>query len=154
MKFYEIEQSILDCVDLETGEIIDLEKLKALNIERDTKIDNIATWYKTLVAEAEAIKVEEKNLAERRKVNENKAKSIKGFLNTLLAGNKFETARNKISFTKSSSLEVVNESLVPKEFKQETITISIDKNAIKKAIKEGEIVAGVALIANSNIQIK
>ena len=32
---YEIDQAILDCVDLETGEILDPEKLDALQMERD-----------------------------------------------------------------------------------------------------------------------
>lgn len=37
MTLYEIDSAIMDCVDEETGEIIDLEKLEALNIERDKK---------------------------------------------------------------------------------------------------------------------
>ena len=32
---YEINQDILDCVDLETGEILDVEKLDALQLERE-----------------------------------------------------------------------------------------------------------------------
>ena len=31
MTLYEIDSAIMDCVDEETGEIIDLEKLEALN---------------------------------------------------------------------------------------------------------------------------
>lgn len=37
MTLYEIDSAIMDCVDEETGEIIDLEKLEALNIERDKR---------------------------------------------------------------------------------------------------------------------
>ena len=49
---YEIEEQILNCVDLETGEIIDEEALANLSMERDTKVENIALWIKNLLAEA------------------------------------------------------------------------------------------------------
>ena len=39
---YEINQGIIDCVDMETGEIIDAEKLAELQINRKDKIENIA----------------------------------------------------------------------------------------------------------------
>ena len=32
---YEIDQAILDCVDLETGEILDSDRLDALQMERE-----------------------------------------------------------------------------------------------------------------------
>jgi hypothetical protein len=35
MKLYEIDNAIMDCVDMETGEIIDVERLSALQMERD-----------------------------------------------------------------------------------------------------------------------
>ena len=39
---YEINQDILDCVDLETGEILDTEKLDALQMEREAKLEGVA----------------------------------------------------------------------------------------------------------------
>ena len=35
---YEIDQAILDCCDLETGEILDGEALTALQMEREAKL--------------------------------------------------------------------------------------------------------------------
>ena len=70
MKLYEIDNAILDCIDLETGEVIDTERLDALNMERDAKIENVVLWIKDLMAEANAIKVEKLALAERQKVAE------------------------------------------------------------------------------------
>ena len=55
MTLYEIQQEIFDCIDAETGEVIDFERLNQLTIDRLTKIDNIACWYKQLTAEADAI---------------------------------------------------------------------------------------------------
>ena len=86
MTLYEIDQALLACIDMETGEV-DIEKYEQLAEEKDKKIENIACYYKALTAEAEAIKAEEKALAERRKVKENKAESLKKFLASVLRGN-------------------------------------------------------------------
>ena len=56
MTIYEIDQSIMECVDLETGEIIDIDKLNELELEREKKLENVACWIKDLKAEAEALK--------------------------------------------------------------------------------------------------
>ena len=42
MKLYEIDEAILNCIDTETGEIIDADQLDKLTMERDTKIENVA----------------------------------------------------------------------------------------------------------------
>ena len=55
---YEIDQDILDCVDMETGEILDTEKLTALQMERERKLEGVALWVKDLSAEAAAVKEE------------------------------------------------------------------------------------------------
>ena len=67
MTIYEIDQAIMECVDLETGEIIDTDKLNELELERESKIEGVACWIKDLKAEAEALKNEKQALAERQK---------------------------------------------------------------------------------------
>ena len=39
---YEIDNEILACVDLETGEVIDTERLDALQMEREKKVEAVA----------------------------------------------------------------------------------------------------------------
>ena len=56
MTLYEINNAILECVDMETGEIIDSDKLSELQMAFDEKIENVALWIKDLKAESEAIK--------------------------------------------------------------------------------------------------
>lgn len=56
---YEINAAILDCVDLETGEIIDIERLQELQMEREQKIENVALWYKNLLSDATQYAAEE-----------------------------------------------------------------------------------------------
>ena len=60
---YEIQEGILSCIDLKTGEIIDVERLHELQMERRQKIRNIACWIKNLLADARAYEEEEKTFA-------------------------------------------------------------------------------------------
>ena len=158
MKLYEIENAILDCIDLETGEVIDTERLDALHMERDTKIENVALWIKDLKAEAEAIKAEKMALAERQKVAENKAESLKNWLAYALDGQKFSTAKCAISFRKTEKVEISDVGMIRlmKEH-DELLTYKEpepNKTAIKQALKDGLTVQGVQLVQNMSTIIK
>ena len=158
MKLYEIDNAILECIDMETGEIIDSEKLDALNMERDAKIENVVLWIKDLKAEAEAIKAEKLALAERQKVAENKVESLKKWVAYALGGQKFSTAKCAVSFRNTESVEVTEEGLeaLMREH-DELLTYKApepNKKAIKDAIKDGLSVAGVQLVQNVSTIIK
>ena len=158
MKLYEIDNAILDCIDMETGEVIDIEKLNELQLERDTKIENVACWIKDLKAEAEAIKAEKQALAERQKVAENKAESLKKWLAYALNGEKFKTAKCAVSFRKSESVEVTDAGIksLMKEH-DELLTYKapeLNKTAIKQALKDGLNVDGVQLVQKTSTIIK
>lgn len=158
MTIYEINEQILNCIDLETGEIIDIDKLNELELERDAKIENVACWIKELKAEAEAIKAEKLALAERQKVAENKAESLKKWLAFALQGEKFKTAKCSVSFRKSEVVEITDEGLnnLMKEH-DELLTYKApepNKKAIKDAIKDGLSVQGVRLECNTSVIIK
>ena len=158
MKLYEIDNAILECIDMETGEVIDAEKLDALNMERDAKIENVVLWIKDLKAEAEAIKAEKLALAERQKIAENKVESLKKWVAYALGGQKFSTAKCAVSFRNTESVEVTEEGLeaLMKEH-DELLTYKApepNKKAIKDAIKDGLNVAGVQLVQNVSTIIK
>ena len=158
MTIYEIDQAIMECVDLETGEIIDTEQLDKLQMEREEKLENIACWIKDLNAEAEAIKTEKQILANRQKVAENKAESLKKYLAYALDGQKFSTAKCAVSFRNTESVEITPEGLeaLMKEH-DELLTYKApepNKTAIKQAIKDGLNVAGVQLVQNVSTIIK
>ena len=123
MNLYEIDQKIMNCVDMETGEIIDTARLDELQMDRDTKIENIACWIKNLNADAEAFKTEKQSFADRQKAAENKAESLKKYLAGYLAGQKFSTPRVAISFRKTSSVNILN-SQIQHQIKQQLKTQS------------------------------
>ena len=63
-----------------------------------------------------------------------------------------KTPTLKLSFRKSEAVEVVDESLLAQQFFN--YKPSIDKTAIKAAIKAGEEVAGARIVNNQNLQLK
>ena len=159
MKLYEIENAILDCIDLETGEVIDIDRLNELQMEREAKIENVACWIKDLKAEAEAIKAEKMALAERQKAAENKAESLKNWLAYALDGQKFSTARCAVSFRKTEAVEVTPEGLenLMRGGCDDLLTYEQpkpNKTAIKQALKDGLSVDGVRLTQNTSAIIK
>ena len=159
MKLYEIDEAILNCIDTETGEIIDADQLDKLTMERDTKIENVACWIKDLKAEAEALKAEKLAFAERQKVAENKMESLKKWLAYALDGKKFSTAKCAVSFRTTESVEVTTEGLenLMRDGKDDLLTYKTpepNKTAIKQAIKDGLNVAGVQLVQNISTIIK
>ena len=154
MKLYEIEQTILDCIDAETGEVIDFDRLNRLALDRHIKIDNVLSWYKELNAEAAAIECEVKALKERQTQKINKSDSLKQWLSVALDGAKFESSRNVVAWRKSDEICITDERKIPDEYKTERLEVSISKSDIKRAIKNGCAVAGAELIYKNNIQIK
>lgn len=155
MKLYEIDEAILACIDEETGDVIDIDRLNELEMERDAKISNIGCWIKDLKAEAEAIKAEKQNLDKRQKAAENKAESLKEFLSRYLDGAKYKDARVAISYRKTTSTEVAEDldlSTLPDDCKK--VKIEASKTAIKEHLMAGEIIEGCTLVEKNSIQIK
>lgn len=153
MNLYEIDNEILGCVDIDTGEIFDIDKFESLGLERDAKIENICLWIKNLKAEVEALKAEKDAFDKRKKAAENKMESLKKYIAGYLEGTPFESTKVKVSFRKSESLEVTDISKIPEEYLKYKEP-DVDKTAIKNAIKQGKSFDGVFIVENQNIQIK
>lgn len=158
---YEINNAILECCDTETGEILDFERLQQLQLEKGQKIEGVALYIKNLEAEAAALKIEEAALAERRKTKENKAKRLKEYLTDALNGQKFETARVRLSFRTSTGVEISDElallTWLEKNNKDHCIKYKlpeISKSEVGKLLKAGEEMPGAALVERSNLQMK
>ena len=160
---YDIDQAILDCVDLETGEILDGEALTALQMEREAKLEGVALWVKDLKAEAEAVKAEADKLNARKKALDNKIDSIKTWLAAALNGEKLKTARCNVYQTHSTKLNVIDEQSVvnwiqthsrePEQYLKFTPP-EIRKDAVKAAIKDGTEIPGACLEQSESVVIK
>ena len=153
MKLYEIDQAIMDCIDMETGEIVNEELLNDLQMERDAKIENVVLWIKELKAEAEALKAEKLAFAERQKVTENNMESLKKWLAYALNGEKFKTVRASVTFRTSDKVEITDIFKLDENYLRYKEP-EADKDAIKKAIKDGQKVAGATLVKSTSVIIK
>lgn len=85
---YEIDQSILSCVDPETGEIIDVEQLQQLMMDKQAKIEGIALWVKNLESDAAEFAAEEAAFADRKKRAAAKVDALKKYLTFALNGDR------------------------------------------------------------------
>ena len=150
---YEINQDILSCVDSETGEIIDVEHLSELELEREQKFEGVALWIKNLSAEAEAYKAEKEAFAEREKAAKNKIESLKNWLCFATNGEGFKSTKCVVT-VRNSEETVVDEELLPKKWMKKTISYKPDKIAIKAAIKAGAKIKGAMIRINQNLSVK
>lgn len=151
---YQINAAILEAVDPETGEIIDAEKLDALMMEREQKLEGIACWVKNLESDIEAYKAEKKAFEERIAAAERRRDGLKDYLSTVLQGQKFSTARCFVSFRRSKKVEITDENALSELFVRVKTVREPDKKAIGDALKKGAEISGARLVENQSIQIK
>lgn len=149
-EFTKTMDELLEIFDADTGEVTDIDRfeelkkaLDGLAEERKQKISNVACWYKSLVAEANAIKEEKQKLAKRQAACENKAENLKKYLEYALQGEKFKDARVNITYRPTKSVGFIPDydySKLPPEFQK--VTIEPKKTEIKKAIESGVEIPG------------
>lgn len=151
---YEIDSEILECVDLDTGEIVDEEKLNALEMERDKKIEGVILWMKDLQAEADAVKAEGAKLYKRGKACENKAEQLKKWVKYALNGDKFKTDRCSVSYRKTSSIVIDDVYALPQDVWKEMSEDWISKSKIKEIIESGKEIKGAHQEERQSIVIK
>lgn len=150
---FEINQEILDCIDLETGEIIAPEKLENLQMDRHDKLRNIAFVALNAAADVKAYDEQEKKFAARKKAAKATVEWAKETLARELDGKKMKEAEFSISYRKSEAVEVADEVAVPDEFRIPQPD-KIDRAALKAALKNGAVIAGAQIVERQNIQIK
>ena len=160
MKLYEIDQnlrSLWDKIAEQDGEMTDedLQALEELNLAKDEKIKGYGVLIRELqseIAEYTAEITRIKKLVEKKvKLSDRLTERLKDFMLTNGEA-RYESLEVNISFRKSSSLEIAENTELPKEFIR--ITETPDKKAITDFIKSGGTIDGCELVEKENIQIK
>ena len=150
---YEIDAAILECVDLETGEIIDVDRLNELQMARAEKVEAVALWYKNLLSDAEQYAAEEARFKKRKQSAQAQAERLKKYLMDALAGDPYKSTRVNISF-RSTPRVIVDDVLdLPPRFVRFAAP-EPDKVEIMRALKAGEEIAGAHIETNQSIIIK
>ena len=144
-------------VDTETGEVVGGLELDALEGAINDKAEAIAVVIKEKMNFANACKAEIDSITKKQKTTLKEVDFLKEYLKTNLEAlniPKVQTPRTTISFRTSTSVEVTDESKLPKQFIIEKTTYSPDKVALKELLNSGATVDGACLRTSKNIQIK
>jgi predicted nuclease with TOPRIM domain len=158
MELYRLTQNYLSVMEM--AEEMDTDTLKdtleSIEEEIHDKAENIAKLVKNLNADVDALKTEEKRLADRRKSLENKVIHLKEYLQNQLevAGlDKVKRPTLTVSIQNNPpSVKVIDEKLlsdfmIPQDPK-------LDKKAILTALKEGQEVNGAELFQSRGVRIR
>lgn len=160
---YELDEAVAQILetgfswDEETGEVLFAEEdLDALEMEMRDKLEACACWMKGRRALAEAIRNEEKALAARRQSIEKRLGWMEGYVLRGLSrfeGHAVETPKVRLSTRRSSRAVVDSEESLPPEFVSVVETVKVDKAALAKALKAGEV-SGAHLEVRENLQVR
>lgn len=165
MRIYDIDQKIeaimeavmqgaTEGVDTETGEVFRLsDYLEELQMSREQKIKNLALYCKNTSSDIDELKKEMDNFKKRIEQKKKRLESAMEYLRQVTDGKKVEDTQFVISYRKSTSVEVLDEGLIPAEYFVEQAP-KLDKISIRDAIKAGKEVAGAALVEKQNMTIK
>jgi len=158
---YQINNDYYDLIsqiELAEGELTpELESALEIN-KNELEIKSIA--YVEVIKQRESFNTriddEIKRLQGLKKQNDNLILRLKNnLLNAVNLFGNFEAGFLKFSTRKSKQVEVnCDPNDLPKEFKTVKVTETPDKNAIKKAIEQGQEVIGCRIIENINLTIK
>lgn len=162
LSLYNIEQEYIQLAELltENGGELTPELEAALVMNKDnltTKSTNYGLVIKQFEYNVDTIDAEIERLTKLKKTNVNAIDRLKNGISEamkLYGFEKIETPLLKLSFRKSESVEIENESLIPLIYQTSKTVISISKTDIKTALKEGLEVPGASLKVNQNLQIK
>ena len=162
MNLFQIDDAIRRCVkltasenyvDTETGEIIDVDALAQLEMDRDKKIRNIACWIRNLDADEKALAEQIKTFTDRKNATKNKKESLKAYLAAFLNGAKWENPEVKISWRKSETVEVTNMKQLSSYYLRYKDP-EVNKTLLKADLKAGVPISGCQLVSKNNMQIK
>jgi len=157
MRMYELVGMYNELLEMDLDDGVFYDTLEGLEGDIEDKVDNIACIIKELNADVEAIKKEEKRLADRRAAKENKARRLKAYLHQSMCAmdkNKIETARNLISIRKNPAKVVLVDDFYNEDYAEVIETVKIDKNKIKEDLKAGKVVEGAKLEQGTSLNIK
>lgn len=166
MNLYTITQDFNDLLDMlsQAQEENDLDQVvlieSGLEITQDNFKDKATNYVKFIRSEEAgltAIDEEIKRLTALKKSKVSKIDNLEARLSNsmqLIGFDKFDLGLFKLSFRKSTSVEVIDVEQLPEGFKRVKTTVDADKIAIKKAIESGKEVFGATIKNSVSLQIK
>lgn len=135
-----------------------LEKMVAQEDEWESKAVNVGRFLNQLSLDVVQIESEIERLTKKKKSNESAHKNLHDLLMWQMEAFGKTEIKNPLLTIKVKenppSLIVEREDLVPDKFKAKKEVVTVNKNAIKQALKDGETIDGVKLINTKKLTIK
>lgn len=129
--------------------------IDAITAERGAKIEAICAIYKELLGRSEIFHQEAKKLTARGKTLANQAEALKSYLaRNMTAGEKFEAGLHRVSWRKSSTVELMPDVSVedlPELYQRRRVEFA--KDEAKRALAAGEDLWFAQMVEKQNIQI-
>lgn len=139
------------------------DTLEAVNGEWGERADAVLSSIKNYRAECEAIRAEEKALADRRKRKERTIERLEAYLTDSIkqvGRTGYESARHCVRFTTSAAVVVTDMAALIRYAEENEVDavrvkseVVADKDVIKRLLKAGDV-PGAELEIRTNIQIK
>ena len=160
-------QDIMNILEQNGGELTDelSSRLEVTEANVKSKIEGYAWVIKNFEANQQVrdvkIAIYLAQISALKSENDKDANSIERLKDSITSGMKtfgmdeYKTPLFRVSFRKSESVNIFDESLLPKFcWKTETVEKIIPKAEIKKMIEEGVEIPGVEIVKKQNLQIK
>lgn len=164
MNLYEISneyQALLEqTYDPETGELFPqvMDKLEELSATMEDKAIAVASYIKNLEAEREAIEKAKKNMAERESRLDKRADYLTQYLQSNMERCGITEIKSPLFAIRLKkcpvSTDILDETLIPNDYKKVKEVVSIDKLKLKEELQAGVIVPGAALKKNNRLEIR
>lgn len=164
MKLYEIKNGMIDTLDifLESEQTeMDRENyndiMEYLKEELKSKSSDLIKYIRNLELENTVTKLEIERLEDLRKGKEKKIKSIKNYIKGILIDldkKKVETELGKLSLRKTTSVEIIDISKIPKEYLVVKEEVTPSKKLIGDSLKKNILIDGAVLKEDYSVLIK
>lgn len=160
MQLYKITESMQNVQDMiEDGVPVEQlqDTIELIEMDFKEKAESILFVIANMNAEVEACKVEENRIKARRITRENSIARLKEYLlynMQELNSGKIDNGIMTASLRKGApALEILDEDLIPADYKKITVNTATDKKGLLKALKEleeGETIPGAQVVQGKN----
>lgn len=134
------------------------DTLDSINDSREIKLDNIANWIENNQADIDFLDKKIKQLREEKQALSNKNNSLMEYMTTAIddSGLKELKTENHILKPRNyrASVYISDEKDIPSEYIEVKTEEKVNKAALYKALKNGEIINGAELKPNRKTVIK
>jgi len=165
MNIYQLSEQYLSLVSMadQLDEETFRDTLEAIGEALEDKLQNMVYVMRLIESDIELVKAEEQRLAASRKTMENKIQSLKNMM--IDAVKVVDSETNKVQFKgnpliksvyiqKTKSVDIYDEELIPEDYKNEKVVVSVDKKKLLAELKKEEFIPGAAVKETEGIRIR